>query len=96
MERSDKEGREGEVSGGEQKTEEARIEGVKSIEHYHQLQQVVIEKNRAGEERKEEEGRGMGREADSFSIGKQHELRCEGEIPNTCCFAVAEPVLERT
>lgn len=25
----------------------------------------------------------MRREADSFSLGKQREFRCEGELPNT-------------
>ena len=45
--------------------------------------EVVIERNRPGEEGKEDEGRGMGREADSFSVGKQQEFMCEGEIPRT-------------
>ena len=43
---------------------------------------MVIERNSLGEG-KEEEGRGMGKEADSISVVKQHGFRCGGEIPNT-------------
>ena len=38
---------------------------------------MVIERNRSGEEGKEEDRRGMGRETDSFSVRKQQEFRCE-------------------
>lgn len=43
---------------------------------------MVVERNRPGEEGKGEEGRGIEREADSCSTGKQHEFRPKGEIPN--------------
>lgn len=43
---------------------------------------MVVERKSPGEEGKEEDGKGMEREADSFPIGKQHEFMPKGETPN--------------
>lgn len=39
-------------------------------------------RNSPDEEGKEEDGRRIGREADSFSVGKQQQTKSRGEIPN--------------
>ena len=49
-------GRRERLQGENQKTEEARVAGIKCIEHYPQLYLVVIERNRPGEEGKRKKG----------------------------------------
>ena len=44
------------MQGENQKTEEARVAGIKCREHYPQLYLVVIERNRPGEEGKRKKG----------------------------------------
>ena len=54
------------LEGKNKKTEEARVEEVKYLEHYPQLQQVHIERNRLGEGRKEEKAEGWGGRQTAF------------------------------